>query len=92
MTRPRLFPVPANARAANGRIAPWRCAWLRLALALLAAGTPGRLRGTEAPAPVTPVPTAKAKTRVLPPKRVYHATRLAGAPPKVDGKLDDACW
>jgi Domain of unknown function (DUF5916)/Carbohydrate family 9 binding domain-like len=26
------------------------------------------------------------------PKRVYQATRLAGPPPKIDGKLDDACW
>jgi Domain of unknown function (DUF5916) len=26
------------------------------------------------------------------PKRVYHATRLTGPAPKVDGKLDDACW
>ena len=26
------------------------------------------------------------------PKRVYHAVRLIGPPPKVDGKLDDACW
>ena len=26
------------------------------------------------------------------PKRVYHAIRLAGPAPKIDGKLDDACW
>ncbi len=26
------------------------------------------------------------------PKRVYQVTRLAGPPPKIDGKLDDPCW
>jgi hypothetical protein len=25
-------------------------------------------------------------------RRVYHATRIAGEPPIIDGKLDDACW
>lgn len=28
----------------------------------------------------------------LPAKRVYHAERLAGSPPAIDGRLDDACW
>ena len=35
-----------------------------------------------------PAPTRK---NVLP-KRIYNAVRLAGLPPKIDGKLDDPCW
>jgi hypothetical protein len=26
------------------------------------------------------------------PKRIYHATRLTGPTPTIDGRLDDACW
>jgi hypothetical protein len=35
--------------------------------------------------------TAAPRKKALP-KRVYHAVRLTGPAPKVDGKLDDACW
>jgi len=66
------------------RRVPRRPALLGLAAALVILTGPLRLSGTEE----QPAPTRK---HVLP-KRVYHATRLAGPPPKVDGRLDDPCW
>lgn len=36
--------------------------------------------------------SVKDSNGTLRPKRVYQATRLQGSAPKVDGKLDDACW
>lgn len=57
---------------------------------MLLAGCPlARLAADDGPAPAatgTPAPGVRI------PKRVYHATRLEGAPPRIDGKLDDACW
>ena len=63
---------------------------LRLIAAILVAGCPLRPLAAQAP-PSAPGKSAPPPAHQLP-KRVYHATRLASAPPKVDGKLDDACW
>ena len=63
---------------------------LPLVAALLLAALPlAGLAAGDASAPAGPsAPAAGARI----PKRVYHATRLEGAPPRIDGKLDDACW
>jgi len=58
----------------------------RLALAvalLLTAGSCSARAAQDVPVPAK---------KIALPKRVYHATRLTGPPPRVDGKLDDACW
>ena len=60
--------------------------WLSATLLLVT----GPFRVLGAPDQPAPAPTP-APGRNLP-KRVYHAVRLAGPPPKVDGKLDDPCW
>ncbi len=63
---------------------------LRLIAAILVAGFLLRPLGAQgqssAPEKSAPHPANQL------PKRVYQATRLAGVPPKIDGKLDDACW
>ena len=63
---------------------PGRFPVFRLAAAILLTLVPFLARS----APDQPAPARK---NVLP-KRVYHAARLVGPPPKVDGKLDDPCW
>ena len=63
---------------------PRRFAPLWLAVGVLLMLAPLRAHGT----PDQPAPTRK---NVLP-KRIYNAVRLAGPPPKIDGKLDDPCW
>ncbi|HUL53434.1 MAG TPA: DUF5916 domain-containing protein [Opitutaceae bacterium] len=58
---------------------------VRLVAGLVLASGPGRAvdgpQDRPAPAPAH-----------LLPKRVYHAARLQGPPPKIDGRLDDPCW
>jgi len=56
--------------------------WLAVGVLLMLA--PFRAHG----APDQLAPTRK---NMLP-KRVYNAVRLAGPPPRIDGKLDDPCW
>lgn len=51
----------------------------------------GMLCGSlQAAAP--PVPTVSPDAKADAPKRIYVTRRLTGAPPIIDGKLDDACW
>ena len=52
------------------------------------------LTGCLSAAPDAPPPpaAARASARAPVPKRIYHATRLTGPPPVIDGKLDDPCW
>ncbi len=50
-------------------------------LALAVAGAAVSARAATAP-----------DRKALPPKRTYVATRIEGAPPRIDGQLDDPCW
>jgi hypothetical protein len=62
---------------------------LLVAAILLAGFPPARLAAGDEPAPAGKSPPA-AGAKI--PKRIYQATRLEGAPPRIDGKLDDAAW
>lgn len=42
--------------------------------------------GSTAPIPLEVIRSGKM------PKRVFHAVRLVGAAPEIDGRLDDRCW
>lgn len=63
---------------------------LRLIAAILVTGCPLWQLDAQGQ-PSAPEKNAPPAAHQLP-KRVYHATRLAGPPPKIDGQLDDACW
>ncbi len=78
----RLFAACQRRRILPGAGARARALWVALVL-------PGL-----APRALADAPPAKpdALPRAPLPKRVYHATRLAGPPPRIDGRLDDPCW
>jgi Domain of unknown function (DUF5916) len=62
----------------------------RLAAVALLIIPPSLLTAAAPPAPPPDAPAPPGRAPL--PKRVYHATRLAGPPPRIDGRLDDACW
>jgi hypothetical protein len=67
-----------------------RSALIRFIATILLVSCPLRQLDAQGP-PSAPGKSAPPPAHQLP-KRVYHATRLTGAPPKIDGRLDDACW
>lgn len=42
--------------------------------------------------PIVRAASPENAARPIRPKRIYHVTRLIGAGPVIDGRLDDACW
>jgi len=84
MTPTRL---PPNSDSRPSGTAPARRRFL-LAAAVLAGLCAASLSPAAEPAPEA---TPASRYRELP-KRSCQALRLAASPPRIDGKLDDACW